>query len=168
MTRSARYFLQHDNGPVKLVSKREFIAAERAAGYRPKLPSSDPRYKTLCATSGFSNGPVTGIVEYSTLGDGRPQDPKYDFCDGRVINRDSGELVPLDEDVFVFRARDVLSLPVLKVYRSLVRDLGSPGVEAHLQAIDERIAHFEQFRHDHPERMKEPDTDVSAREQPGL
>lgn len=36
------------------VTLEEFCKAERAAGFRPKLSSSDPRYMTTPATGGFS------------------------------------------------------------------------------------------------------------------
>lgn len=40
----------------KEVSLEEFCRAECAAGFRPKMPSDDPRYMTTPATGGFSNG----------------------------------------------------------------------------------------------------------------
>ena len=39
----------------KEVSLEEFCRAERAAGFRPKMSSDDPRYMTTPATGGFSS-----------------------------------------------------------------------------------------------------------------
>lgn len=37
------------------VTKEEWIHAERSAGFRPKMSSTDPRYWTTCATAQFSS-----------------------------------------------------------------------------------------------------------------
>ena len=42
------------------VSLEEFCKAERQAGFRPKLPSTDPRYMTTPATGGFFGGAISG------------------------------------------------------------------------------------------------------------
>ena len=47
------------------VTLEEFCKAERAAGFRPKLSSSDPRYMTTLATGGFSGNGVSGSVKYT-------------------------------------------------------------------------------------------------------
>ncbi len=47
------------------VTLEKFCKAERAAGFRPKLPSSDPRYMTTLATGGFSGNGVSGRVKYT-------------------------------------------------------------------------------------------------------
>jgi hypothetical protein len=46
------------------VTKQEWIKAERRAGFRPKMASTDPGYMDTCATGGFSNGSITGRIEY--------------------------------------------------------------------------------------------------------
>lgn len=84
------------------------------------------------------------------------QDRKYEFRDGCIMNRASGEVIPIDEPVFVFRARDRIALGVLNFYRSQV----PPG--EHRQAITKRMDDFEEFAEQNPERMKEPDTDIST------
>ena len=63
-----RYFLSATLAGEKVereVSLKEFCAAERAAGFRPKMSSSDPAYMTTPATGGFStsNG-ISGRTEY--------------------------------------------------------------------------------------------------------
>ena len=63
-----RYFLSCKLGAEKVereVTLEEYCKAERAAGFRPKLWSSDPAYMTTPATGGFSNGDgISGRIEY--------------------------------------------------------------------------------------------------------
>ena len=56
------YFLQYGDEEPKEVTKKEFIKAERSAGFHPKC--YDPDYK-VCATAGFSSsmGNVRGTVK---------------------------------------------------------------------------------------------------------
>jgi hypothetical protein len=81
------------------------------------------------------------------------QEPKYTFDKGRVINRASGDAIPLDEPVMVFRARDHNAVAMIEFYQSCCSD------PQHREAVQRRIEDFERFRADHPERMKEPDTE---------
>lgn len=80
------------------------------------------------------------------------EDRKFRFDPelGQFINRVSGEAIPHDEPVLLFRARDVHALPVLLYYATLAQDA------FHLQVIQERIDEFEDFRNMFPDRMKEP------------
>lgn len=50
------------------VSKEMWIRAERAAGFRPKLSSDDPRYMATPATGGFSSGGISGRILTATQG----------------------------------------------------------------------------------------------------
>jgi hypothetical protein len=84
------------------------------------------------------------------------QEPKYRFEGGRVFNRASGEVIPLDEPVMVFRARDRHAVTAILAYVECCRD------PQHKRIVFERAAQFETFAREHPERMKEPDTDLSA------
>jgi hypothetical protein len=62
-----RYFLSATLGGEKVereVSLEEFCRAERVAGFRPKLPSTDPRYMTTPATGSFYTAGISGRVEY--------------------------------------------------------------------------------------------------------
>ena len=59
-----RYFLKADfQSDYQEVTKEEWIKAERAAGFRPKLASDDPRYMKVCATAGFYGNGVSGKIE---------------------------------------------------------------------------------------------------------
>lgn len=82
------------------------------------------------------------------------QDPKYEFLAGAVRNRHTGEIIPEDEPVFLFRARDARAAKALYRY---YEDL-PPG--EHELAVLGRYEDFRQFAENHPERMKEPDTDA--------
>lgn len=63
-----RYFLSATIAGEKIereVTLEEFCKAERAAGFRPKLWSGDPRYMKTPATGGFSNNSgISGRTEY--------------------------------------------------------------------------------------------------------
>lgn len=54
---SERYFLRAASISKEWaeVCREKWIEAERAAGFRPKLPSWDPAYMTTLATGGWSN-----------------------------------------------------------------------------------------------------------------
>jgi len=80
------------------------------------------------------------------------QEPKYGIRDGRLFNRASGEFIPADEPVFIFRARDHHAMHVLAAYEYM--GLG----EKHAQAVAGRIRDFQRFAQTNPARMKEPDT----------
>lgn len=80
------------------------------------------------------------------------QEPKYTVNGHAIVNRASGECIPADEPVFIFRARDVHAREALGSYASVL----TPS--AHRDAVVQRVADFSSFAHAHPERMKEPDT----------
>jgi len=82
------------------------------------------------------------------------QEPKYTVNGSAIVNRASGEAIPADEPVFIFRARDRKALRALTVYGAAV----ALGSFEHWDAVSERIADFSRFAAAHPERMKEPDT----------
>lgn len=83
------------------------------------------------------------------------QDRKYKFRMDAVQNRASGEIIPADEPVFVLRARDIHALDVLMMYYNTV---ASPE---HQTAIAVRIKDFQDFKNNNPNKMKQPDTDLS-------
>lgn len=78
------------------------------------------------------------------------EDTKFKFEDGYFVNRVSGEKIPQDEPVILFRARDQHSLSVLKFYESLITD------QHHRAALIDKIGEFRSFKNNHPDRMKEP------------
>lgn len=78
------------------------------------------------------------------------EDRKFKFENGRFINRVSGEAIPDDEPVIIFRARDGNALDVLLFYQRLCSD------PHHVRAIQDRINEFQAFADQFPTRMKEP------------
>lgn len=78
------------------------------------------------------------------------EDRKFKYEDSRFINRVSGEPIPDDEPVILFRARDRHTVALLCFYKSLVSD------PHHQQAVQNRIDEFTTFQEEHPERVKEP------------
>ena len=84
------------------------------------------------------------------------QEPKYDFQNGRVINRASGEAIPLDEPVFILRGKDKHAADTINDYWMRIKD------ESHGDAVNARLRQFIEFEGQNPDRMKEPDTDTSA------
>ncbi len=62
MTDHNRYFLKTgDEATWRGVTRREWIRAERNAGFRPKMDLDDPRYDDTLATGGFSTSAGGGI-----------------------------------------------------------------------------------------------------------
>lgn len=78
------------------------------------------------------------------------EDRKFKFVDGRFVNRVSGEAIPEDEPVILFRARDRKALPRLRDYRDACDD---PHQK---RAVQDRIDEFEAYQAAHPDRVKEP------------
>lgn len=82
------------------------------------------------------------------------QEPKYNVDSiGRIVNRHSGETIPDDEPVMIFRARDKNAALMIAYYAKLCSD------PEHKAVVKERLHDFVDFSHANPERMKEPDTD---------
>ena len=71
---------------------------------------------------------------------------------GRIWNRHSGEPIPDDEPVFIFRARDVHAVAALEYYAERCKD------PSQANTVFGRATDFRLFARNHPERMKEPDT----------
>jgi len=84
------------------------------------------------------------------------QEPKYTVNGHAIVNRASGEAIPADEPVFIFRARDKFAAAALADYENKV-DLLSEDDE-HLDAVRARVAQFRKWAAANPGRMKEPDT----------
>jgi hypothetical protein len=84
------------------------------------------------------------------------QDTKYRFERGRVVNRASGDVIPLDEPIFLFRARDNHTVTGILGYRDCLRN------KTHAMAVLHVAHRFEQWMYDNKAKMKEPDTDVSV------
>lgn len=93
---------------------------------------------------------VPGGVAYGlTLG----QESKYTTNkDGRLCSRATGRAIPDDEPVFVLRAQDRKAHVALMAYIRACDD------REHVDQVLDRLADFEAFGQQHPDRLKEPDT----------
>jgi hypothetical protein len=81
-------------------------------------------------------------------------DGKFSTDGERIFNTVSGEAIPPEEPLIMFRGRDRNTLRVLRFYLEACEDDGCN--ELHLAGITQSIAKFEQFAAEYPERMKEP------------
>jgi hypothetical protein len=82
------------------------------------------------------------------------QEPKYGVTSkGKIFNRESGEEIPDNEPVMIFRARDKNAAPMIAYYMKLCTD------ENHRKVVKERLHHFVDFSHTNPYQMKEPDSE---------
>jgi len=79
-------------------------------------------------------------------------DPKYGIKEGKICNIATGKPIPDDEPIMIFRAKDDLAAQVIAYYENLV------ATGEHKAAVASRIADFNKFKRDHPERVKSPDT----------
>ena len=84
------------------------------------------------------------------------QEPKYKIENGQLVNRQSGQPIPPDEPVIVFRARDVYAATILEHYAKML------PTGDHRQAVMIRAAQFRNWGNEHPDRMKEPDTTLDT------
>jgi hypothetical protein len=85
------------------------------------------------------------------------QEPKYTVDGNHVINRSSGEAIPHEEPVFIFRGRDSLAVTALMLYVTYFNE-----ATPHYKAIMNRIDDFKKFAKEYPDRMKMPDTVLQA------
>jgi hypothetical protein len=86
----------------------------------------------------------------------KTQDPKFFIIDGRLCGQ-SGP-VPDDEPLFILRGRDINAAFTIDAYYKWAKANGADA--AHLQAVHERLGHFQVFAATHPQRMKKPDTNL--------
>ena len=81
-------------------------------------------------------------------------DKKFHIKSGQIFKTSNGEIVPEDEPLFLFRARDHLAILGLQAYRALC--IEDNCTEYHLKMLDEQIQIFQAFANMHPKRMKQP------------
>jgi hypothetical protein len=84
----------------------------------------------------------------------RPLDGKFQIKGGQIVKMSNGEPIPIDEPVFLFRARDRLAVPMLRIYEQVSVVDGCN--DYHFDALNQSIQRFEKFAKDNPNRMKQP------------
>lgn len=80
-------------------------------------------------------------------------DRKY----GQVITEHGH--IPLDEPVFVLRARDKLSVQAIAHYMQLAEEAGSP--ERHVAMAAGTATVFQEWQDAHPDQVRTPDSERS-------
>ena len=81
-------------------------------------------------------------------------DLKYKIEDGRVVSRSSHAPIPTDEPVFLFRARDSLSIDALDHYL-YVCEASECAIE-HLDLVRQDITRFRKWQYDHKDIVRRP------------
>ena len=95
----------------------------------------------------------------------RSLDGKYHIEGEMILNTKTREPIPLDEPLFLFRARDHHALGTIEDYEGRCKQDCGPE---HMDGIDEQIRRFADFRRANPERMKEPGNSLRKRPPPEL
>ena len=81
-------------------------------------------------------------------------DDKFHISGSRIVNMTNGQEIPLEEPLFLIRARDYLAIPLLRHYASIS---GSDScTDHHMSGIAKAISEFETFRDENQEKMKQP------------
>lgn len=81
-------------------------------------------------------------------------DGKFKIENDQIVKISNGEVIPEDEPVMLFRARDWNALGTIHDY--LRRCLKDGCTDYQITGIRERIAAFGSFKDEHAERMKQP------------
>lgn len=84
----------------------------------------------------------------------RKLDGKYHITNDEIVNTSTGAVIPEDEPLFLFRARDILALGILVTYgeRCLINGCTNKQIEG----VAREIKKFQNFIKQHHERMKQP------------
>ena len=80
------------------------------------------------------------------------QDPKYGIENNALVNMATGKPIPLDEPVFMLRAKDIHAMKAILIYAELCTN------DVHWAAVRKRAGEFLEFETNHKDKMKEPDT----------
>lgn len=91
---------------------------------------------------------------YTERGMMREIDGKFSINGDEIFNTISGEVVPEDEPVMFFRARDRFAVEAMRNYQLVCTIEGCDA--KHLAGIEYNVGRFLKFRKEHPERMKRP------------
>ena len=84
----------------------------------------------------------------------REIDQKFHVEGDEIIKTTNGEVLPDDEPLFLFRARDRLALTALRAFEAASQADGC--TEYHMKGIWSAIDKFTKFQEKHSNRMKQP------------
>ncbi len=84
------------------------------------------------------------------------QEPKYKIDGDKIINRADGIVIPDNEPVFIFRAKDIKAALAIECY-SLMLDEG-----VHKQVVLQRVEDFRKYQEENKKLCGIPDSDKSC------
>lgn len=84
----------------------------------------------------------------------RKIDSKFHIDGNEIIKTSNNTIIPEEEPLFLFRARDKLALRVLRFYQALC--IEDRCTDYQLKMLENRIAEFSLFADKHPGAMKQP------------
>jgi hypothetical protein len=84
----------------------------------------------------------------------RKLDGKFELKDNQVVKISNGEVLPEDEPLFIFRARDYLAVPTLFEYLRLCENDGATSYQ--ISGIKTQILQFQLWRDKNKDKMKQP------------
>lgn len=96
---------------------------------------------------------VLRLLPVKSMGVLMGRDGKYG-----TVTTEHGD-IPGDEPVIVFRARDRLTPPLLSHYYEMCKATGSPP--RHLEMIQGAYKQFVQWQEEHPDEVRQPDSERS-------
>lgn len=87
------------------------------------------------------------------------QENKYMIVDGegnplpeaRIANRETGDVIPDEEPIILFRGKDKHAVTVINSYAAMCRN------DEHYAAVEQRVQQFREFQNENPSRVREPD-----------
>lgn len=83
-----------------------------------------------------------------------PKKPTADIVNVYVVKTGNNKVIEDHEPLILFRGRDHLAAPLLRLYRTLCEADGCNDFQ--LGQVDELIDRFHRFIRDYPEQMKQP------------
>lgn len=115
-------------------------------GVKMRFKTQDPKYdiEVAFATKGGSGGEV--VAEFAQ------------GAEAYLVNALTGKRVDMDIPIFMLLGKDIYAMGTVQYYMSnLVPQDGRTG--RHAAIVGTRLGDFARFAIEHPERMKEPDTE---------
>ncbi len=84
----------------------------------------------------------------------RTIDGKYHIQDDEIVKTSTGEILPRDEPLMLFRARDILAELLIWIYQQLCQHFGCTS--DHVRAVGLIACGFREFKQHNPDKMKQP------------
>lgn len=129
---------------------------EFLAGLKILEDESSPKRCPHVALTDICYGCLTTLAEetFSQVSPDRIIGERFMVRDGKLIKISNGEEVPIDEPLFLLRARDHLAIGTLLEFQNLAVADGCNDFL--LNMLQKTIAEFQEFAFQNPEKMKQP------------